>query len=96
MRHYLRAVKSTNPNIHQATQRFGMPKSPDAYHDSVVMCHPWDSIDQSLPPMPEGDETSLVLNLLEGINIALKWDLDTTPLLSRERHLSLSLYKVCN
>jgi hypothetical protein len=93
MRHYLRAVGSTNPNIHQTTQRFGMPKSLEAYHDSVVMCHPWDNIGQSLPPMPEGDETSLVLNLLEGVNIALKWDLDSTPLLSRERHLSTTSTK---
>jgi hypothetical protein len=96
LRHYLTAVGSANPSLHQATQRFGMPKSLDAYHESFVMCHPWDGIGLSLPPMLEGDETSLVLNLLEGINIALKWDLDSTLLLSRERHLSTTSTKSAN
>ncbi len=54
LRHYLRTGGSANPSLHQATQRFGMPKSLDAYHDSVVMCHPLDGIDLSLPPMQEG------------------------------------------
>jgi hypothetical protein len=57
LRHYLTAVGSANPSLHQATQRFGIPKSLDAYHDSVVMCHPWDGIGWPLPPMPEGDRT---------------------------------------
>jgi hypothetical protein len=37
-----------------------------------------------------------VLNLLEGINIALKWDLDSTPLLSKECHLSTTSTKSAN
>jgi hypothetical protein len=54
MRHYLRAVGSTNPSIHQAMQRFGMPKSVDAYHDSVFTCHPWDGIGLSVPSTHAG------------------------------------------
>jgi hypothetical protein len=77
LRHYLTAVNgSANPSLHQATQRFGMPKSLDAYHDSVVMCHPWDGIGLSLPPMLEGAETSMVLWSLccrSWLNTCLSW-----------------------
>ncbi len=68
----------------QFTTRQKLPKSLDAYNDRVYMCHPWDGLQTSLPPMAENTERELITSLLLNIGECFKWSLDPEPALTRE------------
>ncbi len=68
----------------QFTTRQKLPKTLDAYNDRVYMCHPWDGLLTSLPPMAENTEKELVTSLLLNIGECFKWSLDPEPALTRE------------
>jgi hypothetical protein len=68
----------------QFTTRQKLPKNLDAYNDGVYMCHPWDGLLTSLPPMAENTEKELVTSLLLNIGECFKWSLDPEPNLTRE------------
>jgi hypothetical protein len=69
---------------HQFTTRQKLPKTLDAYNDRVYMCHPWDGLLTSLPPMAENTERELITSLLLNIGECFKWNLDPEPILTRE------------
>jgi hypothetical protein len=48
------------------------------------MCHPWDGLLTSLPPMTEATEKELISNLLLNLGESFKWNLDPEPILTRE------------
>ncbi len=48
------------------------------------MCHPWDGLQTSLPPMAENKERELITSLLLNIGECFKWSLDPEPALTRE------------
>jgi hypothetical protein len=43
------------------------------------MCHPWDELQFSLPPMDTVMEGNIISTLLMEINNNFKWDLDEKP-----------------
>ncbi len=67
------------------TTRHKMPKSFEAYNDRVFMCHGWDGLQQSLPPMNERAEKVLISALMLDLSNSFKWKLDAK--LSLERNL---------
>ncbi len=67
----------------QNTQRHKMPKTIEAYNDVVSMCHPWEDLQSSLPPMDTAIEGNIISTLLMDINNNFKWDLDESPDMSR-------------
>ena len=60
-----------------------MPKTIEAYNDVVFMCHPWDELQFSLPPMDTVMEGNIISTLLMDINNNFKWDLDKKSEMSR-------------
>jgi hypothetical protein len=68
----------------QFTTRQKLPKTLDAYNDRVYMCHPWDGLLTSLPPMAENSEKELIASLLLNISEFFKWNLYPEPVLTRE------------
>jgi hypothetical protein len=60
-----------------------MPKTIEAYNDVVFMCHPWEDLQSSLPPMDTAIEGNIISALLMDINNNFKWDLDEKPDMSR-------------
>jgi len=65
------------------TSRHKMPKAFDAYNDRVYMCHGWDGLQQSLPPMSERAEKALISALMLDLSSSFKWKLDAEPSLDR-------------
>jgi hypothetical protein len=63
-----------------------LPKTLDAYNDRVYLCHLWDGLLTSLPPMAENTEKELITGLLLNIGESFKWNLDPEPVLTREYH----------
>jgi hypothetical protein len=67
----------------QNTQRHKLPKAYEAYNDKVFICHPWTGIGLSLPAMNAEAERIMLQELLEGLAVNFKWELDTRPTFDR-------------
>ena len=75
------------PATHYST-RVRLPVALDTYTDKVFICHDWPGLETCLHPTSPISELTLLVPLLTELNATFKWNLDTSPLLSRERSFS--------
>jgi hypothetical protein len=77
------ATGCRSEQVGQNTQRHKLPKAYEAYNDKVFICHPWTGIGSSLPAMDAEAERTMLQELLEGLAVNFKWELDTKPSFDR-------------
>jgi len=68
----------------QHSREYSFPITIDDYKEKTVVCHPWLTVAEYLPPMLPTAEVAMISSLLEGLNSTFMWNLDITTVMTRE------------